>query len=423
MPLIVEETVEPRFPCPDCSSILKSQSEMIAHLNESHDKVHNPTVKCLKCNVAANTEEELYDHLRREHHIDKRENAKKFIASDDDSVLRCYVCGALFPCKANLIRHINRYHNLDANPGGVIATTSDEACISTSIDVKPRIGDDGKASLESEQSGQDESTFPCPFNCVAKFDNRLDLQKHVRLGIHDKPTYDKPTNVNCRKCGLKFTLQNPCKCDNGKTTETGRFAFLCRSCRKAFFSKERLAVHLREAHGADNSTKIEVKDFVTEAEKSIEPLSRMQHKCQHCPSSYLMQQDLTRHLREKHGKMNGFYIHGNAEKVQKTKPSEETEYSSTERKMSKCPFCPKTFVSGKLRMQHVLFGTHHFRCEQCEEDFTNLSEKNEHELLRHGNSKTIVQPPSKRRRDNAGENHVPDPAGQDNIKIESDFDQ
>ena len=89
----------------------------------------------------------------------------------------------------------------------------------------------------------------------------------------------------------------------------------------------------------------------------------------------------------RHGKLEGVRtrsiqskMNANAKRVRI-----ETTTTSSENgdKLSKCPFCPRQFEDAQLRLQHVLFGAHHFSCDKCQLQFENLSSKNEHELTMH----------------------------------------
>ena len=48
---------------------------------------------------------------------------------------------------------------------------------------------------------------------------------------------------------------------------------------------------------------------------------------------------------------------------------EDAEEVEMVKEVANCPFCSRTFAHTKDYMQYVLFGTHHFPCHECAEDY------------------------------------------------------
>ena len=315
---------------------------------------------------------------------------------------------------------MNRYHSHDAkgSPNFVTmpASSSSEAQLSSidikpSIDMKPVLDHNGKVSGPAEvKSYPPPVPLKCPFRCQATFTSKLDLQKHVRLGVHEKPPpAGTPTDVNCRHCGSKFNACN-CHIELNKSVDPSKNivkvncnkVFMCRLCRKAFISLARIEAHYRSDHKNESVKEAGDGDVskpvhLAGAESRFNPLQSkiLQYKCKRCNAGYLTKRDLLRHFGETHGKLTNIYTHGRPSEVQALKEKVQGEIPKTEAhdvaaiKTSKCPFCPIEFTDTQLRMQHVLFGRHHFRCVDCNLDFVNLSSKHEHELTKHGSDKTV----------------------------------
>ena len=419
-PLISDESVCITFPCSECGDHLESQAQLTSHMKDRHDKVHETPFKCRECNKAAPTKETMRQHIREEHFVTSETIISRMTASDDEGALRCQACGALFPCKANLIRHMNRYHSTDpdaAKSSRLTSSITRNPPSSSTIDVQPVMIHDGtsKPVVTNNEVKNKTSTvqplpkapFQCPFNCKLTFGDKLALQQHVRLGVHHRPHVPAGTRsstlvVKCHVCGFKVTPTHRCNSGDKLLPSNGAKSanrpLYCRFCQKMFTDQQRLNIHYLTSH-ASKCTQEDIVGMNNGVMKT-KPTTSKSNKCIRCDEVFSTSEELATHWGEKHQKKvtqiagdqpveklpaPGKPAEGSKEaQTEKALINEASSRANQQRKISKCPFCLAMFVCPKRRMQHVLFGNHRFRCEECDVDFLNLNSKNEHELMKHG---------------------------------------
>ncbi|XP_043489563.1 zinc finger protein 675-like [Polistes fuscatus] len=253
----------------------------------------------------------------------------------------------------------------------------------------------------------------CPF-CDKQFSNEQNVERHVMV-VHQKQykcdmckrSYNTQTALDvhkvihrpdyffeCMECHVKYKSEGGLKRHNIRAHDRNNPVFVCEQCGRSYKLKIDLTNHIKKAHPFElqicRYCGKEVRDV-----KGHEYIhQRKAHKklynfpCHLCPQKFCHRSRLDRHLLQHE---NGFKCTDCSESfIGSRELKSHKRFKHSRPSSSTCIFCQKVFTCVSNFHQHVLThaGIRPYKCDICEEDFTQRSS-----LLRHRRNHPGPLPP------------------------------
>ena len=296
--------------CPLCKKIFKNKYKIAHHIAAVHEKLR--PFACTHCDGTYKTKGQLKGHFIKVH-LEKSENENEILPDfmkKSNYPKQCKHCEETCPDHKSFRIHVRTVH----------PEVRDYKCTDC------------------------EKAFRVKENLVLHF-------KHVHLGVkyaeRPKKPYKPKPRKQCPKCDKSFQNNNLLK-DHIDVVHEGKIPYVCPHCGKGFKSGKGLTGHIAIHEG--------MKKFL----------------CSLCPSSFLTETALKRHVREIHHEGPKAYL---------------------------CTLCGKSFATGN-RLNHHIKIIHEKSldevririCNLCQEEFKSRYELNNHKLRVHEGVEPLICP-------------------------------
>lgn len=243
----------------------------------------------------------------------------------------------------------------------------------------------------------------CPF-CEKHFDNAKKVENHVTY-VHRKPykcdmckrachtaraleehkMIHRPDYFfECKICHVKYKSEDSLKRHNMRTHSDYESKYVCEHCGRSYKLKIDLTHHMKRSHASE----LQICRFCGKEVKNVKGHEwrhqkrtkevKYEHTCHLCRKKFLHRSRLDNHLRL-HEK--GFKCEECGKEYRGTRElMSHRRFKHGQTKILTCVLCQKAFPSSSNFYQHVLThaGIRPYKCDVCEEDFTQRSS-----LLRH----------------------------------------
>ena len=295
--------------CPLCKKIFKNKYKIAHHISAVHEKLR--PFACTHCEGSYKTKGQLKGHFIK-FHLQKSENENEILPDFMKSSYPkpCAHCEETFPDHKSFRIHLRTVH----------PEVRDYKCTDC------------------------EKAFRVKENLVLHF-------KHVHLGVkyaqRPKKPYKLKPRKQCPKCDKSFQNNSLLK-DHIDVVHEGKIPYVCPHCGKGFKSGKGLTGHIAIHEGT--------KKFL----------------CSLCPSSFLTESALKRHVREIHHEGPKAYL---------------------------CTLCGKSFATGNMLNHHIkriheksLDEVKIRVCNLCQEEFKSRYELNNHKLRVHEGVEPLMCP-------------------------------
>ena len=291
--------VNKKVRCPLCKKIFKNKYKIAKHISTVHEKLR--PFACTHCDGTYKTKGQLKGHFIKVH-LQKCEDENEILPDFMKSSFPkpCAHCEETFPGHKSFRIHMRTVH----------PEVRDYKCTDC------------------------EKAFRVKENLVLHF-------KHVHLGVkyaqRPKKPYKPKPRKQCPKCDKSFQNNSLLK-DHIDVVHEGKIPYVCPHCGKGFKSGKGLTGHIAIHEG-------------------------MKILCSLCPSSFLSETALKRHVREIHHEGPKAYL---------------------------CTLCGKSFATGNMLNHHIkriheksLEEVKTRICNLCQEEFKSRYELNNHKLRVH----------------------------------------
>ncbi|KAG7213195.1 hypothetical protein KM043_002509 [Ampulex compressa] len=252
----------------------------------------------------------------------------------------------------------------------------------------------------------------CPF-CARRFKDEKQVNRHIRR-VHARPfkceqcprsyfsrpvleahrkTHISDFFVECSTCHIRYKREQSLKHHYARAHSDLEPKFVCDHCDKRYRLKMDLVVHIKRAHMAN----AEICRFCGKAvmdrshhewrHKQQARKNSFEHACNLCYKRFHSRVKLDNHLLlHKEG-----YRCEECDEVFRVRGQLGRHRSMKHKPATVCTICGKTFTSVSTFYQHVLThaGIRPYKCDVCDEDFTQRSS-----LMRHRKKHPEASPPS-----------------------------
>ena len=281
--------------CGYCDTKFKEESEMITHVQDSHQD-HDQDES--KMNDGCTNENEVHELFQETFDIvcDKNRNT-----NDSESTVgiidhfECHPCGVQFEKEHNLAEHINDLHYNEAEETIIQVPLSCHLCHKNFKSIEHLKEHEANShitnsstcvNLTEKNAVSDSAIGPRPrphvcSNCDKSFYTSSDLWSHQRihsgskytcnlcgkklassgsLHNHTKSVHELEKHFECHICYKKFALKQ--KLVNHVMTEhEGQKPFRCKNCNQGFVHKQSFEAHQRKHDGVVLKCKLCSKPF------------------------------------------------------------------------------------------------------------------------------------------------------------------
>ncbi|CAK9795580.1 Zinc finger protein 93 [Anthophora quadrimaculata] len=243
----------------------------------------------------------------------------------------------------------------------------------------------------------------CPF-CEKRFDNAKKVENHVtyvhrkpykcdmcKRGCHTARALEEHKMIHrpdyffeCEICHVKYKSEDSLKRHNMRTHSDYESKYVCEHCGRSYKLKIDLTHHMKRTHVSE----LQICRFCGKEVKDVKGHEwrhqkrnkevKYEHTCHLCRKKFHHRSRLDNHLRL-HEK--GFKCEECGKEYRGTRElMSHKRFKHGQAKISTCILCQKAFPSSSNFYQHVLThaGIRPYKCDVCEEDFTQRSS-----LLRH----------------------------------------
>ncbi|XP_044736970.1 zinc finger protein 883-like [Chrysoperla carnea] len=271
-----------------------------------------------------------------------------------------------------------------------------------------------KTTLDFQQ--QEAYFYPIESTSDAETQKETALERALQLG----PDKCDPTTKTCKICNKVLYNVHSLVRHVETHNENRKFEIVCTICNKGFYEKKHIKNHMLRHKGEARFKCDECKKPFYELNalrghvKKKHPNKINRYKCKECTEMFVLEQDLELHERSQHSKhqyscseCNKPFIHkyllrkhqwmhakqrmfhckhADCDKSFKSKQVLHLHYKrchSNDKKREVCNICGKSVVY--LKNHIYIHKNEKYKCEQCEQEFTNKYSLDKHTKRKHGN--------------------------------------
>lgn len=276
-------------------------------------KLDVTNLKCTLCEQVieyVDVKEHLEGHGKSIHHLS---NSYIIPFKFDDDILKCMFCNEVFRSFKTLQMHMNEhYKNYECPVCGV--GFINQLMVKTHYKNSHKVGNFACSCGElfdtinkkklHELHAHNKHKYKCGY-CDQFFKSSDTKQIHL-TSVHNINFPSSSFSIQCNQCDKQFTKQSHLaihvKKDHNKETR-----FSCSDCKKAFFYKSQLDLHMIK-HLQTKKIKCEIcsKDFarIKALKEHVKiHVGVFEYRCKHCEASFVQKASLKKHLIRKHNAM------------------------------------------------------------------------------------------------------------------------
>lgn len=254
-------------------------------------------------------------------------------------------------------RNMDKSNNLDSSLNSLnssVKTAKHDHISSIVESLSPQQLDSQNLQKESTEVDEvlEKIRNTCPY-CEKHFDNAKKVERHVRY-VHRKP-------YNCDKCKRSCYTQRAL--EEHKMIHQPDYFFECKICHVKYKSEDGLKRHYIRTHSEHESRFI----------------------CEHCGRSYKLKIDLTHHVKRTHASQ--LQICRFCGKAVKDVKGHEWRHQKRNHEIMyeyPCHLCRKKFRHRSRLDNHLMLHKKGFKCDECGKEYSGTRELLSHKRFKHG---------------------------------------